>query len=80
MIKASIAICCSELRFSSNNGNEYAETGSVLIDNSTGAILGFIGGRNFATNQNNHAFDTQRSPASTIKPLLVYGIAITDDC
>jgi len=59
-----------------DNGNEYVETGSVLIDNSTGAILGFIGGRNFATNQNNHAFDTQRSPASTIKPLLAYGIAI----
>ena len=59
-----------------DNGNEYVETGSVLIDNSTGASLGFIGGRNFATNQNNHAFDTQRSPASTIKPLLAYGIAI----
>ena len=59
-----------------DNGNEYVETGSVLIDNSTGAILGFIGGRNFATKQNNHAFDTQRSPASTIKPLLAYGIAI----
>ncbi|HFI0447538.1 TPA: penicillin-binding protein PBP1B [Streptococcus suis] len=59
-----------------DNGNTYVETGSVLIDNSTGAILGFIGGRNFATNQNNHAFDTKRSPASTIKPLLAYGIAI----
>lgn len=59
-----------------DNGNEYVETGSVLIDNATGAILGFVGGRNFATNQNNHAFDTLRSPASTIKPLLAYGIAI----
>ncbi|HFI0449797.1 TPA: penicillin-binding protein PBP1B [Streptococcus suis] len=57
-------------------GNEYVETGSVLIDNATGAILGFVGGRDYATNQNNHAFDTLRSPASTIKPLLAYGIAI----
>ncbi|MGQ7461959.1 penicillin-binding protein PBP1B [Streptococcus suis] len=57
-------------------GNVYVETGSVLIDNATGAILGFVGGRDYATNQNNHAFDTLRSPASTIKPLLAYGIAI----
>lgn len=59
-----------------DSGNEYVETGSVLIENATGAILGFIGGRNYATNQNNHAFDTLRSSASTIKPLLAYGIAI----
>ena len=59
-----------------DDGNDYVETGSVLLDNATGAILGFVGGRNYATNQNNHAFDTLRSPASTIKPLLAYGIAI----
>ncbi|HFI0646107.1 TPA: penicillin-binding protein PBP1B [Streptococcus suis] len=59
-----------------DNGNAYVETGSVLIDNTTGAILGFVGGRDYASNQNNHAFDTLRSPASTIKPLLAYGIAI----
>lgn len=59
-----------------DNGNTYVETGSVLIDNTTGAILGFVGGRDYASNQNNHAFDTLRSPASTIKPLLAYGIAI----
>ncbi|WP_155997486.1 penicillin-binding protein PBP1B [Streptococcus ruminantium] len=59
-----------------DNGNKYVETGSVLIDNATGAVLGFVGGRDYAKNQNNHAFDTLRSPASTIKPLLAYGIAI----
>ncbi|MGT2712752.1 penicillin-binding protein PBP1B [Streptococcus oriscaviae] len=59
-----------------DSGNTYVETGSVLIDNTTGAILGFIGGRDYASNQNNHAFDTERSPASTIKPLLAYGIAM----
>ena len=52
------------------------EVGNVLMDNKTGAVLGFIGGRDYQTNQNNHAFDTKRSPASTTKPLLAYGIAI----
>ena len=52
------------------------EVGNVLMDNKTGAVLGFVGGRNYQTNQNNHAFDTKRSPASTTKPLLAYGIAI----
>ena len=52
------------------------EVGNVLMDNQTGAILGFVGGRDYLTNQNNHAFNTKRSPASTTKPLLAYGIAI----
>ena len=52
------------------------EVGNVLMDNKTGAILAFVGGRNYQENQNNHAIDTKRSPASTTKPLLVYGIAI----
>ena len=52
------------------------EVGNVLMDNKTGTVLGFVGGRNYQTNQNNHAFDTKRSPASTTKPLLAYGIAI----
>ena len=52
------------------------EVGNVLMDNKTGAILGFVGGRNYQENQNNHAIDTKRSPASTSKPLLAYGIAI----
>ena len=59
-----------------DDGTGLVEVGNVLMDNRTGAILGFIGGRNFDGNQNNHAFDTERSPGSTIKPLLAYGIAI----
>ncbi len=46
------------------------------MDNKTGAVIGFVGGRDYASNQNNHAFDTERSPGSTIKPILAYGIAI----
>ncbi|ORO77832.1 penicillin-binding protein PBP1B [Streptococcus oralis] len=52
------------------------EVGNLLMDNQTGAILGFVGGRNYQENQNNHAIDTKRSPASTTKPILAYGIAI----
>lgn len=59
-----------------DDGTGRVETGNVLMDNKTGAILGFIGGRDYAANQNNHAFHTERSPGSTIKPILAYGIAI----
>lgn len=52
------------------------ETGNVLMDNKTGRIYGFIGGRNYLQNQNNHAFDTERQAGSSIKPVLVYGPAI----
>ncbi|MDT2756496.1 transglycosylase domain-containing protein [Enterococcus asini] len=52
------------------------EVGNVLMENSTGKILGFIGSRDFNSNQNNHAFDTSRPAGSSIKPLLVYGPAI----
>ncbi|UQS83881.1 transglycosylase domain-containing protein [Bombilactobacillus thymidiniphilus] len=55
---------------------EPVQNGSVLLNNKTGAVLGFIGGQNFKENQLNHAFDTSRSPGSSIKPLLVYGPAI----
>ena len=59
-----------------DDGTGKVEVGNVLMDNQTGAVLGFVGGRNFQENQNNHAFDTKRSPASTTKPLLAYAIAI----
>ncbi|UJF14655.1 penicillin-binding protein [Jeotgalibaca sp. MA1X17-3] len=55
---------------------ELAQSGSIMIENQTGKILGFIGGRDFSIDQNDHAFDAYRSPGSTIKPLAVYGPAI----
>lgn len=48
------------------------QNGSVLLDNKSGAILGFIGG---VSGELNHIY-TMRSPGSTIKPLLVYGPAV----
>ncbi|MBF0780082.1 MULTISPECIES: transglycosylase domain-containing protein [unclassified Granulicatella] len=55
---------------------EPPQIGSVAIENATGKILGFVGGRDFSVSQTDHAFSTRRSPGSTIKPLLVYGPAI----
>ena len=52
------------------------QNGSVLINNKDGAVLGFVGGQNFKDSQLNHAFDTRRSPGSSIKPFLVYAPAI----
>lgn len=59
-----------------NGSGTPIETGNILMDNKTGRIYGFVGSRDYNTNQNNHAFDTIRQPGSSIKPLLVYGPAI----
>lgn len=58
------------------NYNDPVEVGNVLMDNATGRILGFVGGRNYNQNQFNHAFDAKRQAGSAIKPVLVYGPAI----
>lgn len=52
------------------------QVGSILIENTTGRILSFVGGRDFKTIQVNHATQAYRSNGSTMKPLLVYGPAI----
>ena len=59
-----------------NWGDSTIEVGNVMMDNATGKVLGFIGGRNYADNQFNHAFDAKRQAGSSIKPMLVYGPAI----
>lgn len=55
---------------------EHVQNGSVVIDNSTGKVLAFSGGVDFSNSQTNHAFDTYRSPGSSIKPYLVYAPAV----
>lgn len=59
-----------------DDGNGTVEVGNVLLDNQTGRIIGFVGGRDYATNQFNHAFSAERQAGSAIKPALVYGPAI----
>src|SRR5699024_4077720 len=56
------------------------QTAAMLIENSTGKILSFVGGREYHTendeDQNNYATSTLRSNGSTMKPLLAYGPAM----
>jgi penicillin-binding protein 1B len=56
--------------------NEPVEVGAVLIENKTGKIISFVGGRDFNNQQLNHATSAKRSNGSTMKPLLVYAPAI----
>ncbi|OEF99192.1 hypothetical protein BHF71_09770 [Vulcanibacillus modesticaldus] len=59
--------------------NALEEVGATLIENKTGAILGFVGGRDFYTSQINHSNfrgSTKRQPGSSIKPLLDYAPAL----
>lgn len=53
------------------------QTASVLIENDTGRIISFVGGRGFnESDQINYATDTLRSSGSAFKPLLVYAPAM----
>ncbi|QKY69716.1 transglycosylase domain-containing protein [Lentibacillus sp. CBA3610] len=51
-------------------------TGGILIENSTGRIISFLGGRDFdEDSQLNYATQAVRSNGSTMKPILVYAPA-----
>lgn len=52
------------------------QVGSILIENNTGRILSFVGGRDFELKSYNYATQAKRSNGSTMKPLLVYAPAI----
>lgn len=54
------------------------QAGSVLIDNATGKIISFVGGRDFDIAELNHATKADRSIGSSAKPLLVYGPAMEE--
>lgn len=59
--------------------NALEQVGATLIDNSSGAILSFVGGRDFSISQINHSnfrATSKRQTGSTIKPVLQYGPAI----
>ncbi|MFF2289297.1 transglycosylase domain-containing protein [Peribacillus butanolivorans] len=56
--------------------SEPVEAGAILIENKTGKIISFVGGRDFKREQTNHATSSLRSNGSTMKPLLVYGPGI----
>lgn len=53
------------------------QTGGILIENATGKIISFVGGREYSPDtQYNYATKAKRSPGSTLKPLLVYAPAM----
>lgn len=56
--------------------NKPVEVGAMLIENKTGKIISFVGGRDFSQQQLNHATSAKRSNGSTMKPLLVYAPAM----
>ncbi|WP_209122118.1 transglycosylase domain-containing protein [Alkalihalobacillus sp. BA299] len=62
--------------FGPTKDGEPEEVGSMIIENRTGAILGFVGGRDFEREELNHATQAYRSNGSTMKPLLAYGPAM----
>lgn len=55
---------------------EPEEVGATLIDNKTGKIISFVGGRDFNREQTNHAMRAPRQNGSTMKPLLAYSYAV----
>lgn len=48
----------------------------TVVEPSTGAVRAMVGGRDYTPRGLNRAWQTQRQPGSTIKPLAVYGPAI----
>ena len=58
--------------------DDYVEVASVCIDNSTGQVVGILGGRNYAGGGQlllNHATEQYKQPGSSIKPILDYALA-----
>ncbi len=55
--------------------SEPVEVGAILIENKTGKIISFVGGRDYNRQQLNHATSAVRQNGSTMKPLLVYAPA-----
>ncbi|RSL32929.1 penicillin-binding protein [Salibacterium salarium] len=58
------------------DGMEPEQVGAMMIDNDSGAILSFVGGRDFNQENLNHATQSRRQNGSTMKPLLAYGPAM----
>lgn len=58
--------------------DEFFECASVVVDNDTGAIVGILGGRNYANGGAlllNHATEQYKKPGSSVKPILDYAPA-----
>lgn len=72
-----------EVTWTDDNGETHTESypvqiGGSLIENSTGRVIAFVGGRDYDESQYNMAFDSRRQPGSAIKPLTVFGPALAE--
>lgn len=63
--------------FPTSPAGEVAQSASVVMDPTTGGVLASVGGTGeYSFRGFNRATQISRSPASTIKPLLVYALAL----
>ncbi|MBN6206890.1 penicillin-binding protein [Ralstonia pickettii] len=58
--------------------DQYVQAAGVMIENSTGRIISFLGSREYSLDDQLNYTVRARSPGSTIKPLLVYGPALEE--
>ncbi len=57
--------------------DDYQQIASAIINNDTASIIGVIGGRNYnGLMLFNRAYNNRRQPASTMKPIFTYALAI----
>lgn len=54
------------------------QVGGTLIENATGRVIAFVGGRDYDTKEFNNAFDSRRQTGSAIKPFITYGPALEE--
>ncbi|MDN6162090.1 MAG: penicillin-binding protein, partial [Atopostipes sp.] len=55
------------------------QVGGSLIENKTGRIIAFVGGRDYKIKEFNNAFDMRRGTGSAIKPIVTYGPALAEN-
>ena len=57
--------------------DDFTQIAGTVIENSTGGIIGTIGGRNYeGLRLYNRAYHMKRQPASTMKPIFTYALAM----
>ncbi|MDR1604978.1 MAG: PBP1A family penicillin-binding protein [Gracilibacteraceae bacterium] len=62
--------------FPSDSGEFPAQGAITMVDNSSGAVVAMVGGRQYTPMGLNRAWQTVRQPGSSVKPLTVYAPAL----
>lgn len=61
-----------------NEIEQYAQTAGIMIENSTGRIISYLGSRKYSLDDQLNYIKRLRSNGSTMKPILVYGPALEE--